>query len=78
MSTRQEGPDWTDFNVHDPGVTLLEALVYDLRDSAARLGQLVRASRCGWRCALLIAAGLGTAFAWSTVRRSSGAASHRR
>ncbi len=31
------GERWTDFNVHDPGVTLLEALAYGLTDLAYRV-----------------------------------------
>lgn len=32
------GAQWTDFNVHDPGVTTLEQLVYSLTDLAYRTG----------------------------------------
>lgn len=32
------GERWTDFNVHDPGVTILEALCYGLSDLAYRTG----------------------------------------
>ncbi|MBC6608773.1 hypothetical protein H8B13_18235 [Hymenobacter sp. BT188] len=34
MGSRQ----WTDYNVHDPGITMLEALCYALTDLAYRLG----------------------------------------
>ena len=34
---RYAGERWTDYNVHDPGVTLLEALVYGLTDLAYRV-----------------------------------------
>jgi hypothetical protein len=34
---RLAGPDWTDFNSHDPGITLLEALCYALTDFGYRL-----------------------------------------
>lgn len=47
---------WTDWNVHDPGVTLLEVLAYGIVDLASGLGRRLRAGRCGWRCALVIAA----------------------
>jgi len=47
--------NWTDWNSHDPGVTLLEVLAYSVSDLAADIGQL-RAGKCGWRCTLVIAA----------------------
>jgi hypothetical protein len=33
---------WTDFNVHDPGITILEAVAYALTDLAYRAGHPVR------------------------------------
>jgi len=47
---------WTDWNSHDPGVTLLEVLAYSVSDLAADIGRQVRAGKCGWRCTLVIAA----------------------
>src|SRR5262249_16923131 len=29
---------WTDYNVHDPGITILEALCYAITDLASRIG----------------------------------------
>lgn len=29
---------WTDYNIHDPGITILEALCYALTDIAYRAG----------------------------------------
>ena len=31
------GQRWTDYNLHDPGVTLLETMVYGLTDLAYRI-----------------------------------------
>ena len=56
MTPRRDA-DWTDGNAHDPGVTLLEAIVYDLADLGAGVARRLRIDRCGWRCALLVAAG---------------------
>lgn len=39
-------PDWTDANVHDPGITVLEALVWSLAGLAAA-GVLWRLLRRG-------------------------------
>ena len=33
---RLAGPDWTDFNTHDPGITILEQVCYALTDLAYR------------------------------------------
>ena len=35
---RLAGPLWTDFNVHDPGITILEQLCYALTDLSYRIG----------------------------------------
>jgi hypothetical protein len=34
---RLAGPDWTDFNAHDPGITILEQVCYALSDLGYRL-----------------------------------------
>jgi uncharacterized protein (TIGR03382 family) len=34
MANSQVAPDWTDHNVHDPGITLLEALAYTMGTAA--------------------------------------------
>ncbi len=47
-------PAWTDDNTHDPGVTLLEALIYNLSDNATDFGRRLRIGVCGWRCVLVI------------------------
>ena len=49
-------PTWTDWNSHDPGVTLLEVLVYTVSDLATDFRTRPRRDRCGWRCAMIIAA----------------------
>ena len=36
------GPDWTDFNSHDPGITILEQVCYALTDLHHRIGLPVR------------------------------------
>jgi hypothetical protein len=56
MAPHRRG-NWTDDNTHDPGVTLLEMLAYGVSDLAASVGRRIRLDKCGWRCALLIAAG---------------------
>src|SRR5450432_1828399 len=38
---QMNGGKWTDFNVHDPGITILEALCYVLTDLAYRAGYSV-------------------------------------
>ncbi|MCP4658446.1 MAG: hypothetical protein GY856_23780, partial [bacterium] len=35
---RMAGGRWTDFNVHDPGITILEQLCYALTDLGYRIG----------------------------------------
>ena len=35
---RMAGPSWTDFNTHDPGITILEQLCYALTDLGYRTG----------------------------------------
>jgi hypothetical protein len=35
---RMAGREWTDFNVHDPGITILEQLCYALTDLGYRIG----------------------------------------
>ena len=52
--------EWTDFNTHDPGITILEAVAYRLADLSYSLRDRLLAARCGWRCALLVAAGVAT------------------
>jgi hypothetical protein len=34
---RLAGPLWTDFNLHDPGITILEQLCYALTDLSYRI-----------------------------------------
>jgi len=53
---RHRSPAWTDWNTHDPGITLLEVIAYSVSDLAADLRNRLRAGKCGWRCALFIAA----------------------
>ena len=38
---RMSGGEWTDFNAHDPGITLLEQLCYVLSDFAYRTGHAI-------------------------------------
>lgn len=38
LTQRLSGDEWTDYNEHDPGVTLLQALCYALTDVAYRAG----------------------------------------
>lgn len=54
---RRRNKTWTDWNTHDPGVTLLEALTYGVSDLAADISRRLRAGKCGWRCALVFAVG---------------------
>lgn len=49
--------EWTDAKVHDPGLTVLELLVYSLGDLAYTVRGRVRRSPCGWPCALAVVAG---------------------
>ena len=35
---KYSGEEWTDFNIHDPGVTILEALCFALTDLSFRTG----------------------------------------
>ena len=37
---------WTDFNTHDPGITILEAACYALTDLGYRTGVSSRPGRC--------------------------------
>ena len=67
---------WTDSNTHDPGVTLLEVLAYGLADLAFDVRDRIRTSRCGWRCALMVAA--GAAGAVLILRRREGPPNPRR
>lgn len=54
---------WTDWNTHDPGVTLLEVLTYGISDLAGGIRRRLRAGKCGWRCAFVIAvSAAGAAF----------------
>jgi hypothetical protein len=55
--TRHRNRAWTDWNTHDPGITLLEALAYSVSDLAFDVRHRLVAGKCGWRCALAIAAG---------------------
>jgi hypothetical protein len=34
MANSHVAPDWTDHNVHDPGITLLQALAYTIGTAA--------------------------------------------
>ena len=52
--------DWTETNTHDPGITILEALTYSLEDLLYRSRSRLLTARCGWRCTLLVAAGVAT------------------
>ena len=52
---RHSRGEWTDWNAHDPGVTLLELLAFGLEDLAGGVRRRLRSGDCGWRCALLIA-----------------------
>lgn len=68
--TRHRGATWTDDNAHDPGVTLLQALAYAITDLAYAARRRLHVGRCGWRCAVLAAAGAaGAAGAVLLVRR---------
>ena len=61
---------WTDSNTHDPGVTLLEVLAYTIADLASDIRGRLRAGRCGWRCALVIAVSAAGAAALINSRLS--------
>jgi hypothetical protein len=60
MASDASGP-WTDFEQHDPGVTVLELLVYALVDAAEDFGRRIRIERCGPRCTIAVAAGAASA-----------------
>ena len=55
--------DWTDLNVHDPGITIVEALAYGLTDLAFGLRERLVAARCGRRCTVMMIAGVAGALA---------------
>jgi len=61
---------WTEDNPHDPGVTLLEALIYNVSDNAKGIGHRVRLGFCGWRCVLVIT--LATAGALLLIKSRRG------
>jgi hypothetical protein len=52
---------WTDYEQHDPGVTMLDLLVYALVDAAEDFGRRIRIERCGPRCTIAVAAGAASA-----------------
>ena len=61
---------WTDSEQHDPGVMMLDLLVYALVDAAEDFGRRIRIDRCGPRCTLAVAAGAaGAAGAVLLARR---------
>jgi hypothetical protein len=68
---RHRNPTWTDWNTHDPGVTLLEALAYSLSDLAAEISRRLRVDKCRWRCAVVIAAGTAGAVLLIQYRTSA-------
>ena len=68
--TRQQSESWTDWNTHDPGITMLEAIAYSISDLAVDFKRRLRVRDCGWRCALLIAAGATAAVLIVQHRRS--------
>ena len=39
---RLSGTTWTDFNAHDPGITILEQICYAITDLAYRIGYDIR------------------------------------
>ncbi|MDF1501806.1 hypothetical protein [Roseisolibacter sp. H3M3-2] len=62
---------WTDENAHDPGITVLEALVYSLAalGFATALTRGLRRTPCGWPCAGLVVAGVAGAAALRRLGR---------
>jgi hypothetical protein len=65
------GDDWTDGNAHDPGVTLLELLIYTLDDLAAGVARRAGDPR-QWRRVLVAtgaAAAAGATLALVLTRR---------
>lgn len=62
---------WTDWNAHDPGITVLEALAYGLAafGVAELLSRRVRGVPCGRPCAVLVAAGVAVAVAARRTER---------
>ena len=62
---------WTDWNTHDPGITVLEALAYGLAafGVADFLGRRVHRRPCGRPCVVLVAAGVAVAVAMRRAER---------
>ena len=52
---------WTDYEPHDPGVTMLDLVVLALVDATEDLGRRIRIARCGRRCTIAVAAGAASA-----------------
>ena len=52
---------WTDQEMHDPGVTMFDLLVYALVDAAEDVGRRIPVVRCGRRCTIAMAAGAASA-----------------
>jgi hypothetical protein len=72
---RNSSETWTDSNAHDPGITILEGIAYSIADLTTSFGRRMR--DCGWRCALLLAAGTATAVMLVQHRRSGAIARSR-
>lgn len=71
---------WTDHEPHDPGVTMLDLLVFALVDATEELGRRMRVARCGRRCTVAVAAGAASAAGAMLLahrRRSPVLATHR-
>ena len=67
MPSRRE---WTDSNLHDPGITVVELLVYALSDLTYAVRDRVGRKPCGWPCALaVVAATAAVAFLVAGQRR---------
>lgn len=62
---------WTDWNMHDPGITVLEALAYGLAafGVADFLFRRTRGAPCGRPCAVLVAAGVAVVVARRRAER---------
>ncbi|GLC25916.1 hypothetical protein [Roseisolibacter agri] len=63
---------WTDWNAHDPGITMLELLAYGLAafGVAELLSRRVRQVPCGRPCVALVAAGVVVAVAARRAERA--------